>query len=351
MSLRTSGGVFMLAMAAATASAQTASRSNILWWAQEADATTFRNAITFSPNGELVATGRTSSNTVALRRASDGLLVRTLTGRDNNAGVMDFSPDSLLLATGAGSSGENLSLNLWSVPDGVRLVGRIPAHHNGTRGTAFSPDGGTLATFGFHETVVKMWPVPQMQNPRVLANFDPALGYNVRVHSIAVSPDGDLLAVGDTSGVKLRRVSDGGLVLQIAETGADITSLEFSPDGQTVAAGVMHQDPTYGTCLDCMVRLWRVSDGALLQTFRPERPDFYFPKIGFSSGGGVIAAGAETGPNGAEQGLIQFWAVGTGQTVFVDRRPSSVHAFAFSPDPTRYGYVQADGVVAVARLP
>jgi hypothetical protein len=37
--------------------------------------------------------------------------------------------------------------------------------------------------------------------------------------------------------------------------------------------------------------------------------------------------------------------------VFVDRRPSSVHAFAVGPDSERYGYVLANGLVAVARLP
>ena len=30
---------------------------------------------------------------------------------------------------------------------------------------------------------------------------------------------------------------------------------------------------------------------------------------------------------------------------------STPGGIAFSPDPTRYGYVQANGVVAVARLP
>ena len=139
---------------------------------------------------------------------------------------------------------------------------------------------------------------------------------------------------------------------QIPEPGATIVSLAFSPDGQTIAAGVMHQDPQYATCLDCMVRLWRVEDGTLLRTFRgAEGNDFYFPGIGFSGDGRVIGAGADFGSPGAERGLIQFWSVESGETMFVDRRPASVHAFAYAPDGMRYGYVLTTGLVAVAALP
>jgi WD40 repeat protein len=331
--------------------AQTWSR-NVLWRIQEPDATTFRNAIAFSPDGQLVATGRTDSNTVTLRDASDGHLVRTLLGENNNARALAFSPDASLLATGTGMPGQTLSLNLWRVSDGVRLKGRVAAHPNGTSGVVFSPDGGDLATCGFHDRTVKVWPVPALEDPTLISNFDPTLGYSAIVHSIAWSPDGQLLAVGDARGVKLRRPQDGAIVREIPEPAADIVSLAFSPDGQFVAAGVMHQDPTYGTCTDCMVRLWRVADGALVTTFRAESGnDFLFPQIAFTPDGTFIGAGASTGPAGAETGIIQFWKVATGQAVFVDRRPSSVHAFAVGPDSERYGYVLANGLVAVARLP
>lgn len=325
--------------------------SNIVWSAQEPSAVTFHNAIAFSPDGSWVATGRTDSNSERLYDASNGTLVSTLFGGHNNARALAFSPDSALLAAGTGTSGQGLSLSLWRVADAVRVAGPVAAHPNGTTGVAFSPDGSRLATCGFHDKKIRIWPVPSLTGPLVISNFDPALGIELRVDSIAWSPDGQLLAVSDAQGVKLRLASDGTLVRQIIENASDIPSIAFSPDGQSVAAGVMYTDPVYGTCLDCMVRLWRVEDGALLRTFRADVPDFFFPKIGFSSDGLVIGAGAEVGPAGAERGLIQFWDVATGDTVFGDRRPASVHAFAMAPHDTRYGYVLASGLVAVARRP
>jgi WD40 repeat protein len=351
MSFRALAASFIVLASAVPSSAQLSSSSRIVWSVQEQNAVTFDNAIAFSPDSAWVATGRTDSNSEMLRKAASGGLAHTLFGAHNNARALAFSPDSALLAAGTGTSGQGLSLSLWRVADGVRVAGPVPAHNNGTTGVAFSPDGGTLATCGFHDPTIRVWPVPSLQSPLLIPNFDPTLGYNVRVHSIAWSPDGQLLAVGDSRGVKLRMASDGTLVRQIPESGADIVSLAFSPDGQTVAAGVMHQDPVYGTCLDCMVRLWRVEDGTLLHTFRADRPDFFFPKIGFSPDGTVIGAGAEVGPAGAEQGLIQFWDVASGETVSVDWRPASVHAFAFGPDDNRYGYVLSSGLVAVARRP
>jgi WD40 repeat protein len=327
-------------------------RGNILWAVQERDATTFRNAMAFSPDGQLVATGRTDSNTISVRDAGNGDLVRSLTGQNNNARALAFSPDSTLLAAGTGTSGQNLSLYLWRVTDGARLAGRVPAHGNGTTGVAFTPDQQTLVTCGFHDRTIKEWPVPEVSNPVVIQNLDPDLGYAPFIDIIAVSPDGQLIAVGDGTGVKLRRTSDGTLVREIEERGATIVSLAFSPDGQTVAAGVMHQDPQYATCLDCFVRQWRVEDGAVVRTFRGvDGNDFYFPRIGFSGDGRIIAAGVDIGPPGAERGLIQFWNAESGETVFVDRRPASVHAFAYAPDGMRYGYVLTTGLVAVAALP
>src|SRR4051812_41948369 len=78
------------------------SSSTVIWSQQDPPSPSLSTAITFSPDGQLVSTGRTESNSVNLRSASDGTLIRVLTGKNNNARALAFSPDSQLLVTGAG---------------------------------------------------------------------------------------------------------------------------------------------------------------------------------------------------------------------------------------------------------
>src|SRR5215211_4301718 len=198
----------------------------IIWSQQEPDASTHRAAIAYSPDGKLVASGRADWNDVKLWNATNGAPVRTLTGKNNNANVIRFSPDSQYLATGTGQPGQGLSLNLWRVSDGVRLVGRIGAFPNGTIGVDFSRDGGRLVAVGFHHRTYKIYRVPDMMLLTEVGNYDPELGYNVITRAVA-----------------------------------------FSPDGELLAAGVDVLDETYGTCTDCAVKMFRVADGALVKTY------------------------------------------------------------------------------------
>jgi WD40 repeat protein len=340
------------ALTLAAASVVVGPRTNVVWVAQEANAVTTFDTIAYSPDGLLLADGRTDSNSVLLRDAATGEIVETLAGTRNNARALAFSPDSRLLATGTGTSGQQLSLGLWSVPDATRLVSRIAAHRNGTIGVSFAPDGQTVATCGFQDHVIRLWHVPDMTLVREIDDADASLGYSLRVTAVAFSPDGSLLASADDRGVQLRRTTDFTVVQTLHEgDGVNISSLAFSPNSATIAAGVMHLDSTYGTCESCVVRQWRVSDGLELHTFTADTPDMFYPKIGFSPDGKLLAAGFETGQPGSETGNIHFWRVADGATITIDRQTSSVHAFAYSPDGATYAYMLADGRVAVAGAP
>src|SRR5262245_51736537 len=65
------------------------------------------------------------------------------------------------------------------------------------------------------------------------------------VNSVAVSPDGSLLATAASEGgVRLYDAKTGALIRAIGEAGD--RSVTFSPDGQTMAAGGFHMDKLVG---------------------------------------------------------------------------------------------------------
>ena len=341
----------LLLLAGSQAGLRGQSDPAIVWSQQDPVATTQRAAIAYSPNGALVATGRDDSRDTKLWDAETGELVGTLSGRDNNANVIRFSPDSQYLATGTGGGGSTLNLNLWRVADGVLLAGRIGAFNNGTISLAFSSDGQLLAAAGFDAENYKIYHVPDMALVADVDNFDPDFGYNVRTNAVAFSPDGQLIALGDNRGVHLRRVSDGTLVRTLNTNAPSVMktrSVAFTPDGQYVAAGVSVVDSTYSQCIDCAVKMFRVSDGALVRIFENGN-NMHFPKIAFSPGGTIIGASYSHDQDNA--GAVQFWEVSTGATVQTDMFELFPWSFAFSRLGNRYAFYSASGLLGVAKAP
>ncbi|MBX7105224.1 MAG: protein kinase [Gemmataceae bacterium] len=130
---------------------------------------------------------------------------------------------------------------------------QLPGHISGVTSAKFTPDGRTLISTGGHWDNakqqfcggdVRLWdPVTGRQ----LASLN---GHSVRVLSLAVSPDGKLIATGGVDGdVLVRRLPDGADSYAMPGLGKEITALAFSPDGRHLAVGGFDQT----------VRIWDLS--------------------------------------------------------------------------------------------
>lgn len=107
------------------------------------------------------------------------------------------------------------------------------------------------------------------------------------LYSMAISPDGNTLASGSTSGViQLFQVSDGKLINELSGHTDAVTALAFSPDGQTIAS----------VSADMSLRFWNVSDGTSLMVI--EEPfSTRINCVGYSPDGSMIAVGTDLPDN------------------------------------------------------
>ena len=109
------------------------------------------------------------------------------------------------------------------------------------------------------------------------------------------------------------------------------TSVEFSPDGRTLA----------GADEDGSITLWDAATGAQRGLLRDEVR--VLRALAFSPDSRILASAGETGP-------IRLWDVLTAQELHsLPDYSGHVHSLAFAPDGSSLAYCSHDGAVGICR--
>ena len=154
---------------------------------------------------------------------------------------------------------------------------------------------------------------------------------NVLAQSVAWSPDGKFLAVGNADGVvRVWNVTNGNEITSLdAETGENVLAVAYSPDGKILASGN-----------SCKIELWDLTSRQNIATLEGHSCDLitygggnhggqYIPEVksvAFSADGKILASGSQ-------DKTIMLWDVASGKSITTLKGHSgSVESVAWSPD-------------------
>lgn len=208
------------------------------------------------------------------------------------------------------------------------------AHRDLIQSLAFNLEGDLLASGGFRE--VKLWRRPSDVKLLDIASGSP-------VTSLATSPDGKVLVIGNNAGVvQFYDANSGQPGLKINAHTGKVVAIRFAVDGRLVTAS---QDQT--------IRWWNPSDGSPAGVIETPSPIHAIeltalPKKGENEAANPTALIQQLVSAGVDQ-MVRVWAIPTSS-------PTPIHSpfqggvrSAFSKDQSVVAIALGDGTVQVNR--
>jgi len=238
-----------------------------------------------------------------------------LEGRDFRGAVIKSADLSGVNLRDVNFTGTNLADCVFT-----KLFGRVLS-------VAFSPDGKLLAT-GDSNGVVILWDTSSKR--KILT----CTGHSKLIYSVAFSANGQTIASGSADQtLRLWNIPTGECFQTLHGHTSWVRSVAFSADGETIASG--SDDQT--------IRLWNISSGECFQTLYGHTNRVY--SVAFSADGQTLASGS------SDQ-TLRLWNIPTGECFqTLHGHTSWVTSVAFSADGQTLASGSADQTVLLWNIP
>ncbi|MDH6099753.1 WD40 repeat domain-containing protein [Anabaenopsis sp. FSS-46] len=202
-------------------------------------------------------------------------------GHDRGVSSVTISPDGKTLASGSWDN----TIKIWDVGTG-ELRRTLQGHDRGVYSLTISPDGKTLAS-GSDDNTIKIWDLGTGELRRTLQ------GHDREVNSVTISPDGKTLASGSWDNtIKIWDVGMGDLWRTLEGHNGGVLSVTISPDGKTLASG----------STDKTIRIWDVDTQKIIHTLEGHNSTVL--SVTISPDGKTLASGSG-------DKTIKIWDLGT----------------------------------------
>ncbi len=241
---------------------------------------------------------------------------------ENYVSDVTFSPDGSTIALGA----TDYRLYLLDAGTGEE-TGRLKGHAWYPWSLAFTKDSRLLYSVGW-DGVIRRWNVADQKQLGLPQG-------HIAASAVGASPDGQTLAYEDDRGtIRLQNANDGSELRTIALPGTSFDQLAFSPDGKLLAAG-----GTAGN--EVVVMVWDLRRDKMKYRWawhKGRDPHSEVEDLEFSPDGQHIAACT------FRQDAIRVWNLGTGERVG-RMKHNEVYGISFTPDGKSLASAGWDSIV------
>jgi WD40 repeat protein len=235
-----------------------------------------------------------------------------------------FSSDGEQLASAGGDGW----VTIWNSRTGEAARPPFLAHEGAVVSVAFHPEGTYLASRG-EDKKVKVWDLAATREVEFDGPVDVGRDFGM-AHTVAFSPNGNLLATGSDGTVKVWDWKNGQLLHRLAGYEKDAISVAFSRDGRRLASASNGEN----------VKHWDLERGGqLLRTFPPAHRH-PVGALAFSPDGERLA-------DANFNRCVYLWNTQTGERCGTLGHTGNVLGVAFSPDGQRLASSGEDKIVRV----